>query len=212
MVITIPNLIKSMTNNKTNKLLISAIVVTTIIIGSFFLINPAISLVTASISPGNASNVQTNQSPGIVSSINVIEKSQDTIGNSLNISFAKAAEIATSQFDNNTSIIGGHLDVVDQGNLVYKFFGANHLNNTLYQIYIDPGNESVLYKSDAMSLKNFHKYANYSGNKDNVHGFFGEHGRGGEGLFGFGHWKDKWINSNDQDNHMGIFGWLNLPH
>ncbi|HKR72649.1 MAG TPA: hypothetical protein VJR94_00905 [Candidatus Nitrosocosmicus sp.] len=201
-----------MTQNKTNKMLISVIVVTTVAIGSIFLVNHVVSFVTASISPDNGSSIPTNQSSVIASSINVIEKSQDVIGNSLNVSFAKAADIATSQVDDNTSIIGGYLDVVEQGNLVYKFFGANHVNKTLYQIYIDPGNAAVLYKADAISLKDFHKYTNFSGNRDNAHGIFGEHGRGGEGFFGLGHWKDKWINSHGHNNDMGILGWLNLPY
>lgn len=204
---------KKISGQKRNKIILSGVVVIAVIVGSIFLVNPAsVSFVSASISPGNQSNLQSNQSKGITSSVNVIEKSQDAIGNSLNVSFAKAAEIATSQFDNSTSIIGGHLDVVEQGNLVYKFFGANYANNTLYQTYVDPGNGAVLYKSDGMVLKDFHKFANFGGGRDNALGFFGEHGRGGEGLFGFGHWKDKWINSQNQNNDMGIMGWLNLLH
>lgn len=204
----------NMSSQKRNKIILSGVVVITAIIGSIFLVYPvAISFVSATISPGNQSNIQSNQSNVNASSVNVIEKSQDAIGNSLNVSFAKAAEIATSQFSNNTSIIGGHLDVVEQGNLVYKFFGANYGNNSLYQVYVDPGNGAILFKSDAMSLKDFHKFANFGGGgSDNSHGFFGEHGRGGEGLFGFGHWKDKWINSHGQNDDMGLMGWLNLPH
>jgi len=217
MVITIQDVIKEMTNKissqKRNKIILSGFVVIAVIIGSTFLAYPAtVSFVAASISPGNQSNLQSNQSKVIASSVNVIEKSQDAIGNSLNVSFADAAEIATNQFNNYTSIIGGHLDVVEQGKLVYKFFGADFVNNTLYQIYVDPGNGAALFKSDAMALKDFHKFANFSGDRDNAHGFFGEHGRGGEGLFGFGHWKDKWINSQGQNDDTGILGWLNLPH
>lgn len=205
-----------MTNNnssqKTKKLLIvSAAAVTIIIIASIFLSTPAITFVTAFITPVNESNIKANQSPVIESTINVIEKSQNVIGSGLNVSFAKAAKTATSQFDNSTSIIGGHIDVVEQGNLVYKFFGANHMNNTMYQIYVDPGNGAVLYKSDAMSIKDFHKHANFYGNRDH-YGFFGEHERGGEGLFGFGNWKDKWINSHNHNGDTGLLGWLNFPH
>lgn len=206
-------MINNNSSQKTKKLLIvSATVVTTIIIASIFLSTPAITFVTAFITLGNESNIQANQSPVIESTINVIEKSQNVIGSGLNVSFAKAAETATSQFDNSTLIIGGHLDVVGQGNLVYKFFGANHMNNTMYQIYVDPGNGAVLYKSDAMSLKDFYKHAIFFENRDYAHGFFGEHERGGEGFFGFGHWKDKWINSHDHNSDTGLIGWLSFPH
>ena len=82
---------------------------------------------------------------------------------------------------------------VKQANLVYKFIWVNYMNNSIYQVSIDPGNELILYKPHGISIYDPRKFDNFSTGKDQAHSFCGELGWGENGFFGFGHRENKTI-------------------
>ncbi|HEU5119734.1 MAG TPA: hypothetical protein VFT71_02000 [Candidatus Nitrosocosmicus sp.] len=50
------------------------------------------------------------------------------------------------------------------------------MNNTIYQVSIDPENELILYKPYGISIYDPHKFDNFSTGKDQAHSFCGELG------------------------------------
>ena len=202
---------KTNSNKIKNRMILSIVIITMIVITGVFLANPLVSFVTAIQSSNMAATengILVERSPRINGSINVLEKAQSIIENDLKTSFVQAADIVTRQFNNDTILLGGHL-AVDQGYLVYKFFSINPTNHTAYKTIIDAGNGSVLYKSEGVKTINFFEKSGDQLRGHGMPGISGEHGyRQGQGneLFGFGHWKGLW-GFNGQSDNNGTGAW-----
>ena len=198
-------------NKAKNKVILPVVIIAAVIITGVFLASPVISFVTAIQSSNmttNESGISGEQSPKINGSINVLEKAQSTIENDLQTSFVQAADIVARQSNNDTILLGGHLGV-DQGYLVYKFFAIDPTNHNVYKTIVDPGNGSVLYKSEGVQTMNFFEKSEDQSRGHGMPGFSGEHGyRQGQGneLFGFGHWKGPWgFNGQSDNNSNGVW-------
>ncbi|HYF99926.1 MAG TPA: hypothetical protein VD815_07530 [Candidatus Saccharimonadales bacterium] len=202
-------------SNKKNKVILPVVILAGAIISGVLLANPVISFVTAN-QPSNMTSskmgeIFSDQSPKINGSVNVLEKTHAAIENDLKTSFNQAADIATNQSNNDTILLGGHLDI-DQGYLVYKFFAINPTNHTGYKTIVDAGNGAVLYKSEEIQMMNFF---DRSGGQDRgwhgLPGISGEHGYGHgqqqtHKSFGFGHWIGPW-GFHGQGNNIGDGPW-----
>lgn len=193
-----------------NRVILSVVIMTAVVITGVFLASPIVSFVTAIQSSNMTAKENATfgeQSPKINGSINVLEKAQTAIENDLKTSFIQAANIAAAtQYSNDTILLGGHLGL-DQGYLVYKFYTINPTNHTAYKTIIDAGNGSVLYKSGGKQMMNFFEKSGDLGKGHGMFGLSGEHGyRQGQGheLFGFGHWKGSWgLNGQSDNNSTG---------
>ena len=204
-------------SNKVKKrVILPVVIIAAVVITGVLLANPVISFVTALQSSNMTANERgggmfVEQSPKINGSINVLEKAQAAIENDLKTSFVQAADIAARQSNNDTILLGGHLEV-DQGYLVYKFFSLNPTNHTGYKTIVDAGNGAVLFKTEDIQMMNFFDKSGDQGREGHgMPGFAGEHGYGyghghGHGLgqehesFGFGYWKGPWGFHGQGDN------------
>ena len=163
---------KIKSNKVKNKVILPVVIIAAVIITGVYLASPIVTFVTAIQSSNMTANergISGEQSPRINGSINVLEKAQSTIENDLQTSFVQAANIVARQSNNDTILLGGHLGM-DQGYLVYKFFAIDPTNHTVYKTIVDPGNGSVLYKSESAQTMNFFEK---SGDQGRAHGMFG---------------------------------------
>src|SRR6476619_5781623 len=106
-------------NRVKNKVIISAILITTVVVTGVFLPSPVISFVTAIQSSNmtiNEGGIFKDQLPKINGSLNVFEKAQTAIEKGLKISFVQAADTVLRKSNNDTILVGGHLRI-DQGYL-----------------------------------------------------------------------------------------------
>lgn len=192
---------KSNSDKSKTNVILPVLIITAVTITGVILANPLISFVSA-LQKSYVSSIEregdlVDQIPKINGSINVFEKAQAAIENDLKTSFVEAAEIVTRLANNDTILLGGHLDV-DQGYLVYKFFSINSVNHTAYKTIIDAGNGAVLYKSDGIQFRDFfNKSSDQSIGWHIIPGFTSEYGYGQGAVqdhkpFGFGHWKGPW--------------------
>lgn len=105
----------------------------------------------------NSTNTdQSNQTtrmgiPQINGSVNIEQRSNQLIRDSIQVPFATALETAQSEVGNGTAAISGRLGVV-QGYLVYIIKVANFDADTSRTVIVDAGNGSVLYTSEDMPL------------------------------------------------------------
>jgi len=133
------------------------VLIASVIITGIFLINPVNSLVAASINQDANSSIEITKLRGPLSQLNgsvkVFEKLHDVTRNSINVSFADAAKIVEDDFGDNKNIIitEGKLNG-KRGSLVYSFIGADQNRQTEYYTDVDPGNDSILYKSCGMPI------------------------------------------------------------
>ena len=202
-------------NRVKTKVILPVVILAGVIISGVLLADPVISFVTAN-QPSNMTSskmgeIFNDQSPKINGSINVLEKAHTAIENDLKTSFIQAADIATEQSNNDTILLGGHLDI-DQGYLVYKFFAINPTNHTGYKTIVDAGNGTVLYKSEEIQMMNF--FDRLGGQNMEWHGLPGISGEHGYGhgqeqkhtSLGFGHWIGPW-GFHGQGNNVGDGPW-----
>ena len=173
-----PTMTSTNSNRVKNKVILSAILITAVVVTGVFLASPVISFVTAI----QSSNMTTNeggifrdQSSKINGSINVFEKAHAAIEKDLKTTFVQAADIASRQSNNDTILVEGHLGI-DQGYLVYKFFTINPTTLTGYLTIVDPGNGDVLHKSGGLQMLNFLHTLSDQGRGYGIYGFSGEHG------------------------------------
>jgi uncharacterized membrane protein YkoI len=89
--------------------------------------------------------------PQINGSVNIEQRSNQLIRDSIQVPFATALETAQSEAGNGTTAISGSLGVV-QGYLVYIIKVANFDADTSRTVIVDAGNGSVLYTSGDMPL------------------------------------------------------------
>ena len=107
--------------------------------------------------------------PQIDGSVNIEQRSNQLIRDSIQVPFATALETAQSEVGNGTAAISGSLGVV-QGYLVYIIKVANFDADTSRTVIVDAGNGAVLYTSGDRPL-------HFGG----VGGPGCEYGSGGEG-------------------------------
>ena len=107
--------------------------------------------------------------PQINGSVNIEQRSNQLIRDSIQVPFATALETAQSEVGNGTAAISGSLGVV-QGYLVYIIKVANFDADTSRTVIVDAGNGAVLYTSGDRPL-------HFGG----VGGPGCEYGSGGEG-------------------------------
>ena len=194
-------------------MILSAILITVVVVTGVFLANAVISFVTAIQSSNmtiNEGGIFKDQSSKINGSINASEKAHATIEKGLKTTFVQAADIASRQSNNHTILVEGHLGI-DQGYLVYKFFTINPTTQTGYLTIIDPGNGALLYKPKSLQMLNFLHILSDQGRGHGICGFSGEHGNShgqgqGHESFGFGHWKGPW-GFHDQGDRFGNGPW-----
>jgi len=99
--------------------------------------------------------------PEIDGSANVGEAINEIIEENLKVEFTQAASTAEAELSDNTdTIIKGKLGIA-QGYLVYKFIGINDEEQEKYKVIIDAGNGDVLYKSEAISMKEFSTFHSF---------------------------------------------------
>lgn len=84
--------------------------------------------------------------PQINGSVNIEQRSNQLIRDSIQVPFATALETAQSEVGNGTAAISGSLGVV-QGYLVYIIKVANFDADTSRTVIVDAGNGAVLYTS-----------------------------------------------------------------
>ncbi len=137
----------------------------------------------------STTTAQSNQTtrmgiPQINGSVNIEQRSNQLIRDSIQVPFATALETAQSEVGNGTAGISGSLGVV-QGYLVYIIKVANFDADTIRTVIVDAGNGAVLYTSGDGPLhfggvggpgcgygsggegKHHHKgFGNYGGNYD----------------------------------------------
>lgn len=207
-----------MKNNYTDKksrknAILFGVLISSIIIAGIFLVNPITSLVTASLNQNANSIIEINkpgdQTPQLNGSVNVFEKSHDAIRNSINVSFADAAKIVQEQFNGNKNITiqAGALNV-KQESLVFSFTVMDPNTKTRYYTYVDPGNGSILYKSEGMPISKLTGHG-YFGDDDRFQRFYWGHHQGHEwNGFGLGSWFNKLTGLSGHNNTIGIQEWF----
>ncbi|HEX2168869.1 MAG TPA: hypothetical protein VHF65_01090 [Nitrososphaera sp.] len=99
----------------------------------------------------STTTAQSNQTtrmgiPQINGSVNIEQRSNQLIRDSIQVPFATALETAQSEVGNGTAAISGSLGVV-QGYLVYIIKVANFDADTSRTVIVDAGNGAVLYTS-----------------------------------------------------------------
>ncbi len=89
--------------------------------------------------------------PQINGSVNIEQRSNQLIRDSIQVPFATALETAQSEVGNGTAAISSRLGIV-QGYLVYIVKVANFDADTSRTVIVDAGNGAVLYTSGDMPL------------------------------------------------------------
>jgi len=111
--------------------------------------------------------------PQINGTLNIKDGINSFLTKNISVPFTTAAQTAQKEITNGT-IINGKMDIT-QGYVTYNFGILNSSNGMLYKVIIDPGNGSVLYKSQGMSIES--PMLGMEGMHGFGHGWFG-HGYG----------------------------------
>jgi hypothetical protein len=119
---------------------------------------------------GTHNNNGFSNMPQINGTLNIKDGINNFLTKNISVPFTTAAQTAQKEITNGT-IINGKMGMT-QGYITYNFGILNPSNGTLYKVIIDPGNGSVLYKSQGMSIES-------ELGMEGMHGGFG-HGYGPE--------------------------------
>jgi hypothetical protein len=122
---------------------------------------------------GTHNNNGISDMPRINGTLNIKDGINSFLTKNISVPFTTAAQTAQKEITNGT-IINGKMDIT-QGYVTYNFGILNSSNGMLYKVIIDPGNGSVLYKSQGMSIES--PMLGMEGMHGFGHGWFG-HGYG----------------------------------
>ena len=122
---------------------------------------------------GTHNNNGISNMPQINGTLNIKDGINSFLTKNISVPFTTAAQMAQKEITNGT-IINGKMDIT-QGYVTYNFGILNSSNGMLYKVIIDPGNGSVLYKSQGMSIES--PMLGMEGMHGFGHGWFG-HGYG----------------------------------